>query len=143
MFNGGVAVRIRALFKLCSMTYKIFKKLYDKLALYMLNNEWIFSNQDLIKDGLHVSIEQAVVIEKNYAQFSRDEINQEVFLFHIIYMKFPNVVYENEKGVKMRINIPRNKTKSPEKGILKVFKFCKHDEGIYQLYQHMKSGFYD
>ena len=125
------------------MTYQKFEAIYEGLSSYMLNNEWIFINADLIAKGLHVTINQAELIKKNYIDFTRDRINLEMFLFHIIYIRFPNEVYENKNTVKMKINLPKDNKKGTKKGILTKFKYCMQDEGIRQFYQHMKSGFYD
>jgi hypothetical protein len=109
----------------------------------MLNNEWIFLNVDLIIKGLHVTVNQAELIKKNYTDFTRDKINLEVFLFHIIYIRFPNEVYENKNRIEMKINLPKTNEKSTKKGVLTRFRDCNRYEGIRQLYQHMKSEFYD
>lgn len=120
------------------MTYQKFKTMYDALESFMLNEEWMFSNTDLIARSLHVTIDQATLIRKNYDDYSRDRLNQEIFILHIIYMRFPNEVYINENGDKLVVNKPCGK-----EGTKRRFINCKKDEGIRQLYKHMKSGFYD
>ena len=84
------------------MKYKKFLYLHRTLSKYVLEHEWILIYPKFIKQAFDVSEIDANYISLSlYKSWNDGKIGIDLFTTALIYLKFPNEIFENVRGDKI------------------------------------------